>query len=134
MLGAGQVARLLSTSEVTGNRWHALWVLLVTTGICPERGTDSAVERCGRGPDAGSWTLVREYGGSLFAVLSPALLCRPIPPQYHRRQRKRQAYRVYSALRSPRAMKRWRRPSSVTGVIDPKKSGRPWPSIGWYPG
>ena len=62
-LDARQVGRLLAASEVTGSRWHALWYLLVTTGIRPSealalRWSDLSDDRVQvRG------TLVREGGG-----------------------------------------------------------------------
>jgi integrase len=60
---AGEVAHLVATSEATGNRWDALWVLLVATGLRPSEALASKWSDVSEDRVQVRGTLVREGGG-----------------------------------------------------------------------
>jgi integrase len=58
-----QVGRLLAASEATENRWHALWTLLVTTGLRPSEALALRWSDVGEDRVQVRGTLVREGPG-----------------------------------------------------------------------
>lgn len=68
-LGGVQVQRLLAASDVTGNRWHALWSLLVNTGLRPSEALALRWSDVSEGRVYVRGSLVREGGG--WTVTAP---------------------------------------------------------------